>query len=113
MFVELDAVRRLALPKVVTVCNDDAYGAEVHHVGPDGRALVTVEFVLTDIAAVGRGYGFEEVPVRRGEDPKAVGHWVERPRTAPLPIAAKAPANTAPGGWRRRCVGTEPSKGAD
>ena len=33
---ELDTVRRLGLPMVVVVYDDEAYGAEVHHFGPDG-----------------------------------------------------------------------------
>ena len=36
---ELDTVRRLGLPMIVVVYNDDAYGAEVHHFGPDGVDL--------------------------------------------------------------------------
>ncbi len=41
---ELDTVVRLGLPMVVVVYNDDAYGAEVHHFGPHGHRLDTVEF---------------------------------------------------------------------
>ncbi|NUO42203.1 MAG: thiamine pyrophosphate-binding protein, partial [Streptomyces sp.] len=36
---ELDTVRRLGLPMVVIVYDDEAYGAEVHHFGPDGFPL--------------------------------------------------------------------------
>lgn len=36
---ELDTVRRLGRPMVVVVHDDEAYGAEVHHFGPDGFAL--------------------------------------------------------------------------
>ena len=87
--VELDTVRRLGLPMVVVVYNDDAYGAEVHHFGPDGFPLDTVTFPETDIAAVARGYGFEAVTVRTPADLKAVQDWVAGPRTAPLLIDAK------------------------
>ncbi|MFE0131933.1 thiamine pyrophosphate-binding protein [Streptomyces sp. NPDC059037] len=87
--VELDTVRRLGLPMVVVVYNDDAYGAEVHHFGPDGFPLGTVEFPPTDIAAVARGHGFEAVTVRTPADLKAVQDWVVGPRTAPLLIDAK------------------------
>ncbi|NGO06145.1 thiamine pyrophosphate-binding protein [Streptomyces sp. HC44] len=86
---ELDTVRRLGLPMVVVVYNDDAYGAEVHHFGPDGHPLDTVEFPPTDIAAVARGYGFEAVTVRTRTDLKAVEDWVAGPRSAPLLIDAK------------------------
>ncbi|MYW62986.1 thiamine pyrophosphate-binding protein [Streptomyces sp. SID8379] len=87
--VELDTVRRLGLPMVVVVYNDDAYGAEVHHFGPDGFPLGTVEFPPTDIAAVARGYGFEAVTVRTPADLKAVRDWVEGPRSTPLLVDAK------------------------
>ncbi|MDQ0758426.1 thiamine pyrophosphate-binding protein [Streptomyces canus] len=86
---DLDTVRRLGLPMVVVVYNDDAYGAEVHHFGPDGHPLDTVEFPPTDIAAVARGYGFEAVTVRTRADLKAVEDWVAGPRSAPLLIDAK------------------------
>ncbi|MEU0944355.1 thiamine pyrophosphate-binding protein [Streptomyces canus] len=86
---DLDTVRRLGLPMVVIVYNDDAYGAEVHHFGPDGHPLDTVEFPPTDIAAVARGYGFEAVTVHTRTDLKAVEDWVAGPRSAPLLIDAK------------------------
>ncbi|WP_369250872.1 thiamine pyrophosphate-binding protein [Streptomyces sp. R41] len=87
--VELDTVRRLGLPMVVVVYNDDAYGAEVHHFGPGGHPLDTVRFPPTDIAAVARGYGFEAVTVRTPADLKAVEDWARGPRSAPLLIDAK------------------------
>ncbi|MFC8515168.1 thiamine pyrophosphate-binding protein [Streptomyces sp. NPDC057257] len=87
--VELDTVRRLGLPMVVVVYNDEAYGAEVHHFGPDGFPLDTVTFPETDIAAVARGYGFEAVTVRTPADLKPVADWVGGPRSAPLLVDAK------------------------
>ncbi|MFI8071861.1 thiamine pyrophosphate-binding protein [Streptomyces sp. NPDC086033] len=86
---DLDTVRRLGLPMVVVVYNDDAYGAEVHHFGTDGHPLDTVEFPPTDIAAVARGYGFEGVTVHTRADLKAVEDWVAGPRSVPLLIDAK------------------------
>ncbi|MDQ1031942.1 acetolactate synthase-1/2/3 large subunit [Streptomyces umbrinus] len=94
---ELDTVRRLGLPMVVVVYNDDAYGAEVHHFGPDGHPLDTVEFPPTDIAAVARGYGFDAVTVRTRVDLKAVEDWLAGPRSAPLLIDAKVVADR--GAW--------------
>jgi thiamine pyrophosphate-dependent acetolactate synthase large subunit-like protein len=73
----------------VVVYNDDAYGAEVHHFGPDGHRLDTVEFPPTDIAAVGRGYGFEAVTVRAPGDLEPVRTWLAGPRSAPMLIDAK------------------------
>jgi len=86
---ELDTVRRLGLPMVVVVYNDDAYGAEVHHFAPDGYPVDTVTFPETDIAAVARGYGFEGVTVRGPDDLAPVAEWVSGPRSAPLLIDAK------------------------
>ncbi|WP_055610656.1 thiamine pyrophosphate-binding protein [Streptomyces phaeochromogenes] len=94
---EFDTVRRLGLPMVVVVYNDDAYGAEVHHFGPDGHPLETVEFPPTDIAAVARGYGFEAVTVHTRADLKAVEDWLAGPRSAPLLIDAKVVADR--GAW--------------
>jgi acetolactate synthase I/II/III large subunit len=86
---ELDTVVRLGLPMVVVVYNDSAYGAEVHHFGPDGFGLDTVRFPETDIAAVARGHGFTAVTVRRAADLGAVRDWVGGARSTPLLVDAK------------------------
>jgi len=86
---ELDTVARLGLPMVVVVYNDDAYGAEVHHFGPDGFALDTVEFPPTDIAAIARGHGFTAVTVTQESDLAAVEHWLSGGRGTPLLVDAK------------------------
>lgn len=86
---EMETVVRLGLPMVVIVYNDDAYGAEVHHFGPDGEDLGIVEFPPTDIAAIARGFGFEAVTVRERSDLDAVTAWVDGPRDKPLLIDAK------------------------
>ena len=52
---ELETVVRLGLPMLIVVYDDEAYGAEVHHFGPDGHPLDTVRFPAADIAAIGRG----------------------------------------------------------
>jgi acetolactate synthase I/II/III large subunit len=94
---ELDTVRRLSLPMVVIVYNDDAYGAEVHHFGPDGHDLSTVRFPSTDVAAIARGFGFDAVTVRGLADLAAVRAWLDGPRAAPLLIDAKVTADR--GSW--------------
>jgi acetolactate synthase I/II/III large subunit len=85
---ELETVARLGLPLLVVVYNDAAYGAEVHHFGPDGEPLDTVTFPDTDFAALGRAAGAGGVTVRRMEDLAAVEHWVDR-RPGPMVVDAK------------------------
>ncbi len=94
---ELDTVRRLGLPMVVIVYNDDAYGAEVHHFGPDGFDLATVQFPPTDVAAIGRGFGFDAISVTRVDDLAAVRTWLDGARDRPLLIDAKVTADR--GSW--------------
>lgn len=92
---ELETVRRLELPMVVIVYNDDAYGAEVHHFAPDGFPVSTVTFPDTDIAAIGQGYGFETASVRTVDDLGPVADWVAGPRHRPLLIDAKVSRDQA------------------
>jgi thiamine pyrophosphate-dependent acetolactate synthase large subunit-like protein len=95
---ELETVVRLGLPMVVVVYDDAAYGAEVHHFGPDGHVLDTVRFPETDFAAIARGHGFDAVTVRGVEDLAAVASWVAGPRSAPLLVDAKV-ARGRPSWW--------------
>jgi thiamine pyrophosphate-dependent acetolactate synthase large subunit-like protein len=94
---ELETVVRLGLPMVIVVYDDEAYGAEVHHFGPDGHPLDTVRFPPTDIASIGRGFGCEGVTVRSRDDLKAVHDWVRSPRDKPLVIDAKVVSDR--GSW--------------
>jgi acetolactate synthase-1/2/3 large subunit len=94
---ELETVVRLRLPMVVAVYDDEAYGAEVHHFGPDGYQLDTVRFPPTDIASIGRGFGCEGVTVRAKDDLEAVADWVKGPRDKPLVIDAKVVSDR--GSW--------------
>jgi thiamine pyrophosphate-dependent acetolactate synthase large subunit-like protein len=86
---ELETVVRLGLPMVIVVYDDAAYGAEVHHFGPDGHSLDTVRFPETDVAAIARGYGCEALTVRDVRDLGGVTEWLAGPRSAPLLIDAK------------------------
>jgi acetolactate synthase-1/2/3 large subunit len=95
---ELDTVVRLGLPMVVIVYNDDAYGAEVHHFGPDGFALDIVQFPPTDIAAIARGHGFTAVTVTQEADLAPVEEWVAGDRRTPLLIDAKV-TRSEPAWW--------------
>jgi acetolactate synthase I/II/III large subunit len=94
---ELETVVRLGLPMVIVVYDDEAYGAEVHHFGPDGFPLDTVRFPPADIAAIGRGFGCAGVTVRSLEDLGPVRDWLGGPRDRPLVIDAKVAS--ASGSW--------------
>jgi acetolactate synthase I/II/III large subunit len=94
---ELETVVRLGLPMVVVVYDDEAYGAEVHHFGPDGFSLDTVRFPPADIAAIGRGFGCAGVTVRGPEDLGPVRDWLAGPRDRPLVIDAKVASDS--GSW--------------
>jgi acetolactate synthase I/II/III large subunit len=94
---ELETVVRLAIPMVVVVYDDEAYGAEVHHFGPDGDPLDTVRFPPADIAAIARGFGFDGITVREAGDLGAVRSWLEGPRKRPLLIDAKV--TSSHGSW--------------
>ena len=76
---------------VVVVYNDDAYGAEVHHFGPDGlRRSTRCSSPTTDLAAIARGYGFTggHRPRRRATSTAWRG-WLAGPRDRPLLVDAK------------------------
>jgi len=94
---ELETVVRLGLPMVIVVYDDEAYGAEVHHFGPDGFALDAVRFPAADIAAIGRGFGCAGVTVRGPGDLGPVRDWLAGPRDRPLVIDAKVAS--ASGSW--------------
>jgi thiamine pyrophosphate-dependent acetolactate synthase large subunit-like protein len=95
---ELETVVRLGLPMVVVVYDDQAYGAEVHHFGPDGADLSLVRFPPTDFAALGRGHGFDAVTVRRAADLDGVASWVAGDRARPLMVHARVTADE-PSWW--------------
>jgi acetolactate synthase I/II/III large subunit len=86
---ELETVVRLGLPMVVVVYDDEAYGAEVHHFGPDGYPLDTVRFPPVNIAKIAKGFGFSAVKVRQLSDLANVREWLDGPRDEPLLIDAK------------------------
>jgi thiamine pyrophosphate-dependent acetolactate synthase large subunit-like protein len=86
---ELETVCRLALRMLIVVYNDAAYGAEVHHFGPDGAKLDLVRFPDTDFAALARAAGLEAVTVRRLQDVSPVAEWLSRPGKRALLVDAK------------------------
>jgi len=94
---ELETAVRLGLGLLVVVYDDEAYGAEVHHFGPDGHPLGHVTFPPADIAEIGRGFGCAGVTVRTPADLAAVAGWINGPRGRPLvPLAARLRAERVP-----------------
>jgi acetolactate synthase I/II/III large subunit len=86
---ELETVVRLGLPMMILIYDDEAYGAEVHHFGPDGYPLDTVRFPPAKIAEIGRGFGCQAVTVRGTGDLEPVQDWLDGARDRPLVIDAK------------------------
>jgi len=86
---ELETAVRLELPLVVVVYDDEAYGAEVHHFGPDGHPLDTVRFPPTDIASIARGFGCAAAKVRQAADLAPLREWLAGPRDKPIVVDAK------------------------
>jgi thiamine pyrophosphate-dependent acetolactate synthase large subunit-like protein len=95
---DLETAVRLALDLLVVVYNDEAYGAEVHHFGPDGHPLDHVTFPPADIAAIARGFGCAGVTVRAPADLDAVTAWLAGPRNRPMVIDAKV-SRREPSWW--------------
>lgn len=85
---ELETAARLALPLLVVVYNDAAYGAEVHHFGPQGEPVDLVRFPDADFAALGRAAGAEGLTVRHPEDLAGVKAWLGR-QDGPLVVDGK------------------------
>jgi acetolactate synthase-1/2/3 large subunit len=94
---ELESAVRLGLPMVIVVYDDEAYGAEVHHFGPEGYPLDTVKFPPVDIAQIARGFGCAAARVRQRGDLAPVREWLDGPRDKPLLIDAKVTARH--GSW--------------
>jgi thiamine pyrophosphate-dependent acetolactate synthase large subunit-like protein len=94
---ELETAVRLELPMVIVIYDDEAYGAEVHHFGPDGFPLDTVRFPPADLAAIARGFGCDAVTVRSTADLGPVRDWLESRTHRPLVIDAKVTSDH--GAW--------------
>jgi len=94
---ELATAVRLAAPLLLVVYNDSAYGAEVHHFGPDGHPLDTVTFPESDLATVARGFGCAAATVRAPADLEAVREWLATDRDRPLLVDAKITSDR--GAW--------------
>jgi thiamine pyrophosphate-dependent acetolactate synthase large subunit-like protein len=94
---ELETAVRLGLSMVIVIYDDEAYGAEVHHFGPDGYPLETVRFPPADLAAIARGFGCDAVTVRTTDDLGPVRDWLESRPGRPIVIDAKVTSDH--GAW--------------
>jgi acetolactate synthase I/II/III large subunit len=95
---DLETAVRLGLDLLVVVYDDEAYGAEVHHFGPDGHPLDHVTFPPADIAGIGRGFGCAAATVRVPADLEAVAAWLAGPRDRPMVVDAKV-TRAEPSWW--------------
>jgi thiamine pyrophosphate-dependent acetolactate synthase large subunit-like protein len=95
---ELATAVHLALPLVVVVYDDAAYGAEVHHFGPGGHPLDIVRLPDRDLAAIARGFGCEAITIRSPGDLEPVSAWLGGRRDRPLLLDAKV-ASSRPAWW--------------
>jgi thiamine pyrophosphate-dependent acetolactate synthase large subunit-like protein len=95
---DLETAVRLGLDLLVVVYDDEAYGAEVHHFGPDGHPLDHVQFPPADIAGIGRGFGCAAATVRAPADLAAVAAWLAGPRDRPMVVDAKV-TRAEPSWW--------------
>ena len=87
---ELETVARLGLRMLIVVYNDAAYGAEVHHFGPQGHPVELVQFPDIDFAALGRAAGLDGATVRRRKDlDTVVTPWLEGQGRPGLVLDAK------------------------
>ncbi|SDX32130.1 Acetolactate synthase large subunit [Arthrobacter sp. cf158] len=100
---ELETAARLQLPLVCIVCNDAAYGAEVHHFAAEHSEedLSSVVFPDTDIAAIARGFGAEGVTVRTLADLEAIRPWIAgyEAGTQDRPLVIDAKIASDGGSW--------------
>ncbi len=87
---ELETAVRLGAPMVIVVYDDEAYGAEVHHFGPDGHPLQTVRFPPVDIAAIAAGFGCSAITVRSPADLEPLRAWLKSQPDRPIVIDAMA-----------------------
>jgi acetolactate synthase I/II/III large subunit len=94
---ELSSAVRHGLPLLIVVYNDAAYGAEVHHFGPQGHPLETVTLPDADLARIAQGFGCAGVTVRSAADLAGVSEWLAGPPDRPLVVDAKVTASR--GAW--------------
>jgi thiamine pyrophosphate-dependent acetolactate synthase large subunit-like protein len=75
---ELETAVRFGLAMAIVIYDDAAYGAEVHHFGPQGHAVDLTQFADADFAAIGRAVGAEGITVRSLADLAPLADWLTR-----------------------------------
>jgi thiamine pyrophosphate-dependent acetolactate synthase large subunit-like protein len=75
---ELETAVRFGLAMAIVIYDDAAYGAEVHHFGPQGHAVDLTQFADADFAAIGRAVGAEGITVRSVADLAPLEDWLTR-----------------------------------
>jgi thiamine pyrophosphate-dependent acetolactate synthase large subunit-like protein len=95
---ELETVARLSLRMLIVIYNDSAYGAEVHHFGPQGAQLDLVRFDDVDFAALGRAVGLRGATVHGSSDLQVVPTWLVEGGAPALVLDAKV-VPTVVAGW--------------
>ncbi|MDQ6774038.1 MAG: thiamine pyrophosphate-dependent enzyme, partial [Candidatus Dormibacteraeota bacterium] len=101
---ELETAVRLGVSLLAVVYNDAAYGAEVHHFGPEGLPVDLVRFPDTDIAALARGAGAAAITVRSAADMEPVADWLRDGAVGTMLLDAKV-VPTVVGEWLPEAFG--------
>ncbi|MFA4842138.1 MAG: thiamine pyrophosphate-dependent enzyme, partial [Agrococcus sp.] len=73
---DLDSVVRTVRRGIVIVCNDAAYGAEVHQYGVRGVAEEPMLIEQVDFAGLGRALGAEAAVIERLDDFAQLERWI-------------------------------------
>ena len=76
---ELETAAREAIPLVVVVMNDRAYGAELHYLKLRGMSPHTTEFPDVDFGPVAEAFGFRAATVRTVEELRALAPMLAAP----------------------------------
>lgn len=85
---ELETCARLAVPLVIVVMNDCAYGAELHFLKLRAMPVAASQFPDIDFAPVAEGFGFQTATVRSVDGLRQLGPMLAAP-TGPILIDCK------------------------
>lgn len=85
---ELETAARCAVPLVVVVFNDRAYGAERHYLDLEGASHHHADFPDTDFAAIGRALGITSMTLRSVDELHACRDLLSHP-TVPCLLDCK------------------------